>query len=180
VIHNDTRSTKYQINFYFRSVARFLGTSTRVISTTTERKYSLSCAKIRDTSQILKRTQISTKLEVKVGSTGEKSCMSLSKEWLRQCRCAKTDTKSIHLLFDISCTKLFANRKKNLVYSAKFTGRNSAVGVATRYGRHGQNGPRKEVRFFRTHPGALGPTQLPLQWVPGLFPRVKAAGAWRG
>ena len=32
------------------------------------------------------------------------------------------------------------------------------------------------ARFSRP---VLGPSQPPIQWVPGPFPRVKAVGAWR-
>ena len=52
-------------------------------------------------------------------------------------------------------------------------GRNSSVGVATRYG---LGGPGIESRWGRVFPHlsrlALGPTQAPVQWVPG-FPGVK-------
>jgi hypothetical protein len=48
-------------------------------------------------------------------------------------------------------------------------GRDSSVGTATRYG---LEGPGNEVRWKRDfpHPSrpALGPTQPPIQWVPGL------------
>jgi hypothetical protein len=58
-------------------------------------------------------------------------------------------------------------------------GRDSAVGIATRYG---LDGPGIESRWGRDfpHPSrpALGPTLPPLQWVPGLFPGGKAVGAW--
>ena len=54
----------------------------------------------------------------------------------------------------------------------------SSVVTATRYG---LDGPGVESRWGRgfPHPSrpALRPTQLPIQWVASLFPRVKAAGA---
>jgi hypothetical protein len=58
-------------------------------------------------------------------------------------------------------------------------GRDSAVGTATRTG---VDGPRIECRYGRDflHPSrpALGPNQPSIKWVPGLCPRVKAAGVW--
>jgi hypothetical protein len=57
-------------------------------------------------------------------------------------------------------------------------GRDSSVGIATRYG---LDGPRIESRWGRdfSQPPrqALGPTQPPVQWVPGIF-RGKVAGPW--
>jgi hypothetical protein len=61
----------------------------------------------------------------------------------------------------------------------KPVGRDSVVGIATRYG---LDGPGIESRWGRDfpHPSgpALRPTQSPIQWVSGLFPGGKAAGAW--
>jgi hypothetical protein len=61
----------------------------------------------------------------------------------------------------------------------KNVGRDSSVGIATRYG---LDGPGIESRWGQDfpHPSrpALGPTQPPIQWVLGLFPGGKAAGTW--
>jgi hypothetical protein len=58
-------------------------------------------------------------------------------------------------------------------------GRDSSVGIATRYGLDGSG---IESRWGRDFPHqsrqALGPTQPPIKWVLGLFPGGKAAGAW--
>jgi hypothetical protein len=55
------------------------------------------------------------------------------------------------------------------MYSVEDVGRDSSVGIATRYG---LDGPGIESRwgrdFSRTSRPALGPTQLPIKWVPGL------------
>jgi hypothetical protein len=59
-------------------------------------------------------------------------------------------------------------------------GRDSSVSIVNRYG---LNGPGIESRLGRDfpHPSrqALGATQPPIKWAPGLFTGRKAAGAWR-
>ena len=56
-------------------------------------------------------------------------------------------------------------------------GRDSSVGIKTRYG---LDGPGIETRWGRDFPypsrPALGPTHPPVQWVPGLYPGVKRQG----
>jgi len=73
----------------------------------------------------------------------------------------------------------------NLMYfllseSFIFMGRDSSVGIATRYG---LAGPGIESRWGRDFPHTsrpvLGPTRPTIEWVPGLFPGGKAGGAWR-
>jgi hypothetical protein len=56
-------------------------------------------------------------------------------------------------------------------------GRDSSVGIATRYG---LDGPGIESRwrgdFSQPSRLALGPTQPPIQWLAGLFPGIKRPG----
>jgi hypothetical protein len=59
-------------------------------------------------------------------------------------------------------------------------GRDSSVAITTRYGLDGTGIESLWGRDFkRPSRPALGPTQPPIQWVRGLFPRGKATGAWR-
>jgi len=56
-------------------------------------------------------------------------------------------------------------------------GHGSSVGIATRYG---LDGPEIESRWGRDFPQpstpTLGPTQPPVQWVPGLYRGLKRPG----
>jgi hypothetical protein len=65
-----------------------------------------------------------------------------------------------------------------LVFYSSKMGRDSSVGIATRYELNGQQIESLWGRYF-PHPStpALGLTQPPIQWVPGLFSRgVKRPG----
>ena len=76
----------------------------------------------------------------------------------------------------------YNNNTKNNAYIYIYTvGRDSSVGIPTRYGLEGAGIGSRWVRRDFPHPSRpeLGSTQPPTQWVPGLLPRSKVAGAWR-
>jgi hypothetical protein len=64
---------------------------------------------------------------------------------------------------------VFTKSRQNTTHSTHIVDRSSSVGIATRYG---LDGPGIESRWGPDfpHPSrtALGPTQPPIQWVPGL------------
>ena len=67
------------------------------------------------------------------------------------------------------------------VDTSKFrVGRDSSVGIATRYGLDGPGIESRWGRDFRhLSRQVLWPMQPPIEWILGLFPRGKAAGVWR-
>ena len=68
---------------------------------------------------------------------------------------------------------------KNSDSGWQIRGRQTVVGITTRYG---LDGPGIESRWRRDFPhpfrGVAGPIQPPVKWIPRLFPEAKVAGAW--
>ena len=81
------------------------------------------------------------------------------------------------MTFFMVATFRTSNLSSDKLFPASQLGRDSSVGIVTRYG---LDDPGIESRCGRDflHPSrpALGPTQPPIQWVPSLYPGVKRPG----
>jgi len=73
-----------------------------------------------------------------------------------------------------------AMKSRRIRWAGYAADRDSSVGIATRYELEGPGIKSQWVRDF-PHPSrpTLGSVQPPIQWVPGLYPGNKTAGAWR-
>jgi hypothetical protein len=87
---------------------------------------------------------------------------------------------SYHIPLIYDCVSLFRGSPYRItVLTGSKVGRVSSVGIATRYGLHSLGIESRWGRDFQQLSRlALWPTQPPVQWVWGLIPRDKAAGAW--
>jgi len=54
------------------------------------------------------------------------------------------------------------------IYIYMYNGSGSPVGIATEYGLDGPGSNPSDEEIFRPSKPVLGPTQPPVQWVPGL------------
>jgi hypothetical protein len=115
------------------------------------------------------------------------SCLSTSEVDYVHALCSETLLQSFNVFYaSIKCLCVIKCYRSHFYTFWDYfvflllVGQDSVVCIVTRYG---LEGPGIESRWGRDFPQpsrpALGPTQPPIQWVLGLFPGSKAAGAWR-